>query len=102
MIHNKVGRPRSSRGATALHNLVLPRSSRWASATNSTSTRAMHRFTGLVCGIALVLTLGAGVSASQLPTDSRETKAVVQRIDHHMLLMLKLRTNKGFEVLVHG
>ena len=81
-----------------LHNLVPPRSSRWA-ATNTTSTRAMHRFTGLVCGIVLVLAVGGGVSASRLPTDSRETGAVVQRIDHHMLLTLKLRTNKGFEVL---
>jgi hypothetical protein len=102
MIHNKVGRPRSSRSATTLHNLVPPRSSRRASATNTTSTRAMHRFTGLVCGLVLVLTVGGGVSASQLPTDSRERGAVVQRIDHHMILTLKLRTIKGFEVLVHG
>ena len=102
MIHNKVGRPRSSRSATTLHNLVPPRSSRWASAANTTSTRAMHRFIGLACGSILVLTVGSGVSASQLPTDSRETGAVVQRIDHHMLLTLKLRTNRGFEVLVNG
>jgi hypothetical protein len=102
MIHNKVGRPRSNRSATTLLNLVPQRSSRRASATNTTSTRAMRRFTGLVCGIVLALTVGGGVSASQLPTDSRETGVVVQRIDHHMLLTLKLRTNKGFEVLVHG
>jgi hypothetical protein len=102
MIHNKVGRSRSNRSATTLHNLVPPRSSRWASAANTTSTRAKHRVTGLVCGIVLVMTLGGGVSASQLPTDSRETGTVVQRIDHHMLLTLKLRTIKGFEVLVRG
>ena len=66
------------------------------------STRAVPRAIGLVCGIALVLMLGGGVSARQLPTDSTETRAVVQRIDHRLLLMLKLRTDKGFEVLVYG
>jgi hypothetical protein len=80
MIHNKVGRSRSS----------------------TRSAKSLHRVTGLVCGIVLVMTLGGGVSASQLPTDSREAGAVVQRIDHHLLLTLKLRTNKGFEVLVYG
>jgi hypothetical protein len=46
--------------------------------------------------------LGGGVSARQLPTDSSETPTIVQRIDHHMLLTLKLRTNRGLEVLVYG
>jgi hypothetical protein len=66
------------------------------------STRAMRRVTGLVCGIVLMLTLGGGASARQLPTDSTERRAVDQRIDYHMLFMLKLRTNKGFEVAVYG
>jgi hypothetical protein len=69
----------------------------------STRTAAtLHRVTGLACGVALVLMLGGGVSARQLPTDSSETPTVVQRIDHQLLLMLKLRTHKGFEVLVYG
>jgi hypothetical protein len=66
------------------------------------STRDMRRVTGLVCGIILMLMLGGGVSARQLPTDSSETRAADQRIDYRMLLMLKLRTNKGFEVAVYG
>ena len=66
------------------------------------STRAMRRVTGLVCGIVLMLTLGGGASARQLPTDPSETRAVDQRIDYRMLFMLKLRTNKGFEVAVYG
>ena len=66
------------------------------------STRAMRRVTGLVCGSILILMLACGVSARQLPTDSSETRAVDQRIDYRMLLMLKLRTNKGFEVAVYG
>jgi hypothetical protein len=66
------------------------------------STRAMRRVSGLVCGIVLMLTLGGGASARQLPTDSTEMRAVDQRIDYRMLFMLKLRTNKGFEVAVYG
>ena len=65
-------------------------------------SRGTRCATGLACAIAFVLMLGGGVSARQLPTDSSETRAIDQRIDHHMLLMLKLRTNKGFEVLVSG
>jgi hypothetical protein len=80
MIHSKVGRSRRS----------------------TRSAKTLHRVTGLACGIALVLMLGGGVSAKQLPTDSSEARTVVQRIDHRMLLMLKLNTDKGFEVLVHG
>jgi hypothetical protein len=66
------------------------------------STRAMRRVTGLVCGIVLMLMLGGGVSARQLPTDPSETRAVDQRIDYGMLFMLKLRTNKGFEIAAYG
>ena len=46
--------------------------------------------------------LGGGVSARQLPTDPSEPPTVIQTIDPHLLLMLKLRTHNGFEVLVHG
>ena len=66
------------------------------------SIRAMRRVTGLVCGIILMLMLGGVVSARQLTTDSSETRAVDLRIDYHMLSMLKLRTNKGYEVAVYG
>ena len=66
------------------------------------STHAVRRVIGPVSGVALVLMLSGGVSARPLPVDSSETRANVQRIDHHMLLMLKLRTNKGLEVLVYG
>jgi hypothetical protein len=66
------------------------------------STRAVRRVTGLVCGMILMLMLGGGVSARQLSTDSSETRAVDLRIDYRMLWMLKLRTNKGFEVAVYG
>ena len=66
------------------------------------STHAARRIVGPVGGIALVLMLSGGVSARALPADSRETRAVVQPIDHHMLLMLKLRTHNGFQVLVYG
>jgi hypothetical protein len=66
------------------------------------SAKTLHRVVGPVSGVALVLMLGGGVSARQLPTDSSETPTIVQRIDHHMLLTLKLRTNRGLEVLVYG
>jgi hypothetical protein len=66
------------------------------------STHAVRRAIGPVSGIALVLMLTSVVSARPLPVDSSETQAVIQRIDHHMLLMLKLRTNKGLQVLVYG
>jgi hypothetical protein len=72
------------------------------SASSTKSAKTLHRVIGPVCGIALVLMLGGGVSARQLPTDSSETPTIVQRIDHHMLLTLKLRTNRGLEVLVYG
>ena len=80
MIHSKVGRSGGSTG----------------------STRTLHRVIELACGIALVLMLGGGASARQLPTDPSEPHTVVQSIDHHLLLMLKLRTHNGFEVLVNG
>jgi hypothetical protein len=66
------------------------------------STRAMRRITGLVCGIGIVLMLGGGVSARQLPTDPSETRAIDQRIDYRMLFTLKLRTHRGSEVAVYG
>ena len=80
MIQSKVGRSRCS----------------------TRSAKTLRRVSGLACGIALVLTLGGGASARQLPTDSSEPHTVVQWIDYHMLLMLKLRTHYGFEVLVIG
>jgi len=66
------------------------------------STHAVRRVIGPVSGIALVLMLSGGVSARPLPVDSTETRSVVQGIDHHMLLMLKLRTHNGLQVLVYG
>jgi hypothetical protein len=80
MIQSKVGRSRSS----------------------TMSAKTLSRVSGLACGIALVLMLGGGASARQLPTDPSEPHRVVQSIDHHLLLMLKLRTHDGFEVLVNG
>jgi hypothetical protein len=80
MIQSKVGRSRCS----------------------TRSAKSLRRVTGLSCGIALVLMLGGGASARQLPTDPSEPHTFVQSIDYHLLLMLKLRTHNGFEVLVNG
>jgi hypothetical protein len=68
----------------------------------SGSTHATRRLIGPAGGIALALMVSGGASARPLPVDSSETRAVVQRIDHHMLLMLKLRTSNGHQVLVYG
>jgi len=72
------------------------------SAGSSKSAKALHRVIGPVCGIALVLMLGGGVSARQLPTDPSETPSIVERIDHELLLTLKLRTHKGYDIFVFG
>ena len=66
------------------------------------STRSVRRAIAPVSGIALMLMLSGGVSARPLPVDSSETRAVVQRIDHHMLLTSSSARNKGLEVLVYG
>ena len=65
------------------------------------SGRQLRRVVGLVSAIALVLTLSGGVNARQLRVDSPETRATYQRNDH-MILMLKLKTDWGRQVLVYG
>ena len=67
------------------------------------SARRLRKVVGPVSGIALVLMLSGGVSARQLPVDSPDTRVVVQqRSNGHMLLMLKLKTDAGRQVLVYG
>jgi hypothetical protein len=65
------------------------------------SIRQMRRGIGLVSGIALVLMLSGGVNARQLRIESPETRATYQRNDR-MILMLKLKTDAGRQVLVYG
>lgn len=66
------------------------------------SIRSLRRVIGPVSGIALVLMLSGGVSAQALRLDSPETRAVVQRSNDRMILMLKLKTDAGQRVLVYG
>ena len=65
------------------------------------SIRQLRRVVGVVSAFALVLMLSGGVSASQLRLDSPETRAIYQRNDR-MILMLKLNTDAGRQVLVYG
>jgi hypothetical protein len=65
-------------------------------------TRPLRRVIGPVSAIALVLMLSGGVNARQLRIDSPETRATYQRNYDHMILMLKLRTDAGRQVLVYG
>ena len=64
-------------------------------------SRRLRRVVGLVSAIALVLTISGGVNARQLRIDQPETRATYQRNDH-MILMLKLKTDWGRQVLVYG
>lgn len=66
------------------------------------STRSLRRVIGPVSGIALVLMLSGGVSARELPVDCPEIRVVDQRSYERMILMLKLKTNAGRQVLVYG
>jgi hypothetical protein len=63
--------------------------------------RQLRRVIGPVSGIALVLMLSGGVNARQLRLDSPETRATYQR-NERMILMLKLNTDAGRQVLVYG
>jgi hypothetical protein len=65
------------------------------------SSRQLRRVIGPVSAIALVMMLSGGVNARQLRIDSPETRAIYQRNDH-MILMLKLKTDWGRQVLVYG
>jgi len=64
--------------------------------------RQIRRVVGLVSAIALVLMLSGGVNARQLRIDSPETRAIYQRNIDHMILMLKLKTDAGRQVLIYG
>ena len=63
--------------------------------------RQLRRVIGPVSAIALVLMLSGGVNARQLRIDRPETRATYQRNDH-MIMMLKLRTDAGRQVLIYG
>jgi hypothetical protein len=65
------------------------------------STRSLRRVIGPVISIALVMMLSGGVNARQLRIDSPETRAMYQRNDR-MILMLKLNTDFGRQVLIYG
>ena len=64
------------------------------------STRQLRRVVGVVSAFALVLMLSGGVNARQLRLDSSEMRATYERNDH-MILMLKLKTDWGRQVLVY-
>jgi len=66
------------------------------------STRSLRRAIGPVSGIALVLMLSGGVNARQLRLDSPETRVIYQRNEDRTILMLKLKTDAGRQVLVYG
>jgi hypothetical protein len=65
------------------------------------STLRLGRVISLVSAIALVLALSGGVNARQLRVDSPEMRATYQRNDR-ILLMLKLKTDAGRQVLIYG
>jgi hypothetical protein len=66
------------------------------------STHSLRRVIGPVSGIALVLMLSGGVNARQMRLDSPDTRATYQANHDHMILMLKLRTDAGRQVLIYG
>jgi hypothetical protein len=66
------------------------------------SIHQLRRVVGLVSAIALVLMLSGGVNARQLRLDSPEARVTHQRNLEHMILMLKLRTDAGRQVLIYG
>jgi len=49
-----------------------------------------------------VLMLSGGVNARQMRLDSPDTRATYQANHDHMILMLKLRTDAGRQVLIYG
>ena len=65
------------------------------------SIRQLRRVIGPVSAIALVLMLSGGVNARQLRLDQPEMRATYQR-NERMILMLKLKTDAGRQVLVYG
>jgi hypothetical protein len=65
------------------------------------SIRSLRRVIGPVSGVVLVLMLSGGVNARQLRIESPETRAIYQR-DDRMILMLKLNTDAGRQVLIYG
>ena len=66
------------------------------------SIRQLRRVVGPVSAIALVLMLSGGVNARQLRLDSPQARATYQPNHDHMILMLKLRTHAGRQVLIYG